>query len=71
MEAAAHGNSTLGIPKSVGQEFVQADAAVSKRSKAYQAGKVMTKPPRMPKMPKLLHPGDVDALPVAHTSKHH
>ena len=25
MEAAAHGKSTLGIPKSVGQEFVQAD----------------------------------------------
>lgn len=27
MEAAAHGGSTIGIPKSVGQEFVQADAA--------------------------------------------
>jgi len=27
MEAAAHGKSTLGIPKSVGQEFVQADKA--------------------------------------------
>lgn len=26
MEAAAHGHSTLGIPKSVGQEFVDADA---------------------------------------------
>lgn len=25
MEAAAHGKSTLGIPKSVGQEFAQAD----------------------------------------------
>lgn len=25
MEAAAHGNSTLGIPASVGQEFSQAD----------------------------------------------
>jgi len=25
MEAAAHGNSTLGIPKRVGQEFVRAD----------------------------------------------
>lgn len=26
MEAAAHGHSTLGIPKSVGEEFSQADA---------------------------------------------
>ena len=26
MEAAAHGQSTLGIPKSVGKEFVAADA---------------------------------------------
>jgi hypothetical protein len=25
MEAAAHGNSTLGIPKSVGEDFVMAD----------------------------------------------
>jgi hypothetical protein len=25
MEAAAHGHSTLGIPKSVGEEFVNAD----------------------------------------------
>lgn len=25
MEAAAHGKSTLGIPKSVGQEFANAD----------------------------------------------
>lgn len=28
MEAAAHGNSTLGIPASVGKEFVRADKAV-------------------------------------------
>ena len=27
MEAAAHGHSTLGIPKSIGQEFVAADSA--------------------------------------------
>lgn len=25
MEAAAHGRSTIGIPKSVGQEFARAD----------------------------------------------
>lgn len=31
MEAAAHGHSTLGIPKKVGQEFVSADKAKSKR----------------------------------------
>lgn len=29
MEAAAHGKSTLGIPESVGQEFVAADAGMS------------------------------------------
>ena len=27
MQAAAHGKSTLGIPKSVGQEFAAADKA--------------------------------------------
>ena len=27
MQAAAHGHSTLGIPKSVGKEFVAADTA--------------------------------------------
>jgi len=32
MQAAAHGHSTLGIPKSVGKEFVKADA-VQKRHK--------------------------------------
>jgi len=31
MEAAAHGNSTLGIPKKVAQEFVRADAARDSR----------------------------------------
>ena len=30
MEAAAHGHSTLGIPQSVGQEFIDADAASGK-----------------------------------------
>lgn len=30
MEAAAHGHSTLGIPQSVGQEFVKADKARAK-----------------------------------------
>jgi hypothetical protein len=29
MQAAAHGNSTIGIPQSVGQEFAAADAAES------------------------------------------
>lgn len=31
MEAAAHGNSTLGIPASVGKEFVAADTAKKKK----------------------------------------
>ena len=30
MEAAAHGKSTLGIPKKVGKEFVAADKAKTK-----------------------------------------
>jgi hypothetical protein len=33
MEAAAHGKSTLGIPKKVGKEFVKADKAKSGRKK--------------------------------------
>jgi hypothetical protein len=31
MEAAAHGNSNLGIPKRVGLEFVRADERLSKK----------------------------------------
>lgn len=34
MEAAAHGKSTIGIPKSVGKDFAKADAA-----KAHHHGK--------------------------------
>ena len=34
MAAAAHGNSTIGIPKSVGKEFMQADI-LRKRSKRH------------------------------------
>ena len=34
MEAAAHGKSTLGIPKSVGQEFAQADKGKKFSTKA-------------------------------------
>lgn len=37
MQAAAHGHSTLGIPQSVGEEFVQATPS-DKRS-AYMKGK--------------------------------
>ena len=33
MEAAAHGHSTLGIPASVGKEFVAADKAKSDEHK--------------------------------------
>jgi hypothetical protein len=33
MEAAAHGNSTLGIPKKVGKEFVAADKVAGKHFK--------------------------------------
>ncbi|WP_244116439.1 DUF2213 domain-containing protein [Burkholderia gladioli] len=38
MEAAAHGHSTLGIPKSVGQEFVAADAGTFDESKHPRGG---------------------------------
>lgn len=31
MQAAAHGHSTLGIPESVGKEFVAADKKAGKR----------------------------------------
>ena len=34
MEAAAHGKSTLGIPKKVGEEFVAADKAKPKGGNA-------------------------------------
>jgi len=34
MQAAAHGKSTLGIPKSVGKEFAAADMAKSAKNKA-------------------------------------
>jgi len=33
MQAAAHGHSTLGIPQSVGQEFVGADKQQAKHEK--------------------------------------
>ena len=33
MGAAAHGKSTLGIPKSVGQEYVAADKRAGKKFK--------------------------------------
>lgn len=33
MQAAAHGKSTLGIPKKVGKEFCRADARKGKRGK--------------------------------------
>ncbi len=70
MEAAANGKSTLGIPKTVGQEFVRADAA----SKAYAGTRDKSAAPvrsaRTPRAPKLpAHPGEVD-LPRMHTSKH-
>ena len=37
MEAAAHGKSTIGIPKKVGKEFSDADEAKPKKKK-YQNG---------------------------------
>lgn len=41
MEAAAHGHSTLGIPKSVGQEFAAADEG--KKSKTDTMAKAIRK----------------------------
>ena len=37
MAAAAHGNSTIGIPQSVGKEFMQADI-LRKRSQRKKSG---------------------------------
>lgn len=39
MEAAAHGDSKLGIPKKVGKEFVSADKGKKFRPKKKAAGK--------------------------------
>ncbi len=44
MEAAAHGHSTLGIPATVGRDYVAADAA-KKRRKA-QGGVLASAAPR-------------------------
>ena len=44
MEAAAHGSSTLGIPKSVGQEYVAADKATGAMHKAHRAAKRAIRP---------------------------
>jgi hypothetical protein len=47
MEAAAHGNSALGIPASVAQEFIEADKAagkyVGKKKKAKKSSKKSSK----------------------------
>ena len=42
MEAAAHGRSTLGIPKSVGQDFANAD-----KGKSFEAGGAVDSMPTM------------------------
>ena len=42
MEAAAHGHSTLGIPKSVGQDFATAD-----KGKSFEAGGAVDSMPTM------------------------
>ena len=39
MQAAAHGQSTLGIPKKVGKEFVAADKAAPNRKLPQTAAK--------------------------------
>jgi hypothetical protein len=39
MAAAAHGKSTLGIPKKVGQEFLTADKKKKKPAKQFQLPK--------------------------------
>ena len=42
MEAAAHGHSTLGIPKSVGQDFANAD-----KGKSFEVGGAIGAMPTM------------------------
>lgn len=43
MQAAAHGSSTLGIPKSVGQDFVSATPPEKRSEFAKHAGKLAKK----------------------------
>lgn len=43
MEAAAHGKSTLGIPKKVGKEFAKADEAKAKPEHAKRLAAALTK----------------------------
>jgi hypothetical protein len=44
MEAAAHGHSTLGIPQSVGQDFVAADKALSSQPHAPMSNRIKLNP---------------------------
>lgn len=43
MQAAAHGHSTLGIPKSVGKEFAEATPPSDRSKFASSAKKIATK----------------------------
>ncbi|WP_254601383.1 NUDIX domain-containing protein [Burkholderia lata] len=45
MEAAAHGHSTLGIPQSVGEEFVQADKHARKDSASVNCAGILFRAP--------------------------
>ncbi len=53
MQAAAHGHSTLGIPKSVGKDFVAADASATTNGRKPADGKVDERGRRIMKKPKL------------------
>jgi hypothetical protein len=44
MQAAAHGNSTLGIPKSVGQDFAAADKKAGSKKLPMKKKPVAKKP---------------------------
>lgn len=61
MYAASEGKSTLGIPKSVGKEYV---AATPKQAKLPAKVKAIAKRP-----PRSQHPGEIP-LPRMHTSEH-
>lgn len=64
MYAAAKGRSTLGIPKAVGQEFVQATPKAKRLPK--QGSTAATGPVRPAAV---MHPDS--SLPKMHSSKHH
>ena len=67
MEAAAHGHSTLGIPKKVGQEFAAADKG--KKFKTAAVSKALRKRPPAP-VPEPPEPDDATLKRAGYSKAH-